>query len=1407
MKLINIILFSFFIIFNLISNEKSSSSRNWYEKKRIAFILGINEYQNTTNLKYAVKDSREMKNLFLEVGYFDKIYLLNDLDGLEVYEDKKIYSNQKILPYKKNIEEIYKFILSEKPDTFLLYYSGHGFIEGIDNKNSIAPKDVEVLFEKDKPRAKNGILISEMADGFLKSQPKNFKNPEQVIFLIDACRSPLPEDNLAELKIKRTKFTEVSKKDFDFLKNYSSTKKLNIEKFDEKIPKLVNDAKGVVILIGTSPNESSLEEDEIESGKFTYYLKKAISGAVQDETPAEYITLDSLEIYIKKKFDIEYEEYISSKRNEKEFVQSKPIQALYKLSTETGFTGDFLISYSRPKLNQSTIDKRFYLNEIENTLVEAKLLLNKNLDRYDLKFFAKSKETGRYYPQSLEGVSRLKYNLERNEKNELISFEAEEFDSKEESIFTHFLEEKNGVWEYSGIYIPTEEDKKNQFRKKIKFQKQKFDVSGNNLSSEFFDKDGKQISLDSGYAVRVEKKWDEFGEKILEQYYDFRNKFISYNGLYSYYVAKYLDKGQPLFEEFRLNENELGLNEYGISKIEYLYDNEYKLISILYLDEKLKLISNINHISKKELTYNIFCVKKLEKQELSKYEYKNLAKEKLKLEKEKFYKREKFDSCIETETNYDKDLKLKSDQDGIAKKVFGFNESGLKISEEFYRHTGKPIQKNGIFKTEYSYDNKERLISKKFYSDKNEKTSDESGIHEYRYTFGKGKKYFLNYKEALLESIAYFDEKGEKTVNSQNVFEEEMLYTYDKELKKYKLEITHFFDKDGNLIKIFPVIQNIYVYDIEGNPSLYITYSWTQNLIWQNPSDIKFIYSNYVYDDKFRLIGEENFYGKNSEMNQTRKLTYDENNNVISEEKFDFYGKNILKSIYKHNSKNQILTAEYLLKEKKSINDIEDDIVKENYSYDKNGNLIKLEYLNKDGKLAENISYLSFSKTIRKYDEKNNLIKEENFNHKEGLSEDIGRSPQTPAKTIIQYNQDNQIIKKEFFGPDNQPKDYNQSYNIFPFGADGAKDIDYSSKIEYFYDKNKKLNQVKLNFIDLEKNCSIKYEIVKFQNEKRYTSEYYDEKDKLKLNSCLQIAKTNYSYDKKKNLIKEEYFDEKLKPKSNASGILKIIYEYDENGNKILEEFVGKNSKQKNGISSIAKYIWKYNSKNQIILEEKFGESGYFGLAPRIIYDYDKKGNLVYKEYLKDKNTPLDIVDINALSISKEVIEFDLNALEEVENENIEDWKKIKNKLTEFNFLAKFKNINSDIFDELQFLRKEFDNSDYKLLNNLISVIGERKGKEIYNQVEDFEKKIIKERKNSSIKEYKKNSKGNMKLYEERFDRKRGMISELKDINDILQTNQYDLYFPNPKGIPEKNLIHLKLDRFFRPYKISFEKK
>ena len=90
-------------------------SKPWHEKKRYVFLVGINKYKNTTELKYAVKDSREMYKLFSQVGHFEKIFMLNDLDGnVIVTKGKEESRDKQYLPTKANIEATYKSILAEK---------------------------------------------------------------------------------------------------------------------------------------------------------------------------------------------------------------------------------------------------------------------------------------------------------------------------------------------------------------------------------------------------------------------------------------------------------------------------------------------------------------------------------------------------------------------------------------------------------------------------------------------------------------------------------------------------------------------------------------------------------------------------------------------------------------------------------------------------------------------------------------------------------------------------------------------------------------------------------------------------------------------------------------------------------------------------------------------------------------------------------------------------------------------------------------------------------------------------------------------------------------------------------------------------------------------------------------------
>ncbi len=124
-------------------------------KSRIAFLVGINSYKATTSLKYAVGDSNAIEELLLKTGKYDKLIKLTDQGKITtVYNPQKdSYSSKndpKIEPTKANIEATYQEVLAANPDMLLFYYSGHGFIEGEGGENYIAPKDVDVKFEKKK---------------------------------------------------------------------------------------------------------------------------------------------------------------------------------------------------------------------------------------------------------------------------------------------------------------------------------------------------------------------------------------------------------------------------------------------------------------------------------------------------------------------------------------------------------------------------------------------------------------------------------------------------------------------------------------------------------------------------------------------------------------------------------------------------------------------------------------------------------------------------------------------------------------------------------------------------------------------------------------------------------------------------------------------------------------------------------------------------------------------------------------------------------------------------------------------------------------------------------------------------------------------------------------------------------
>jgi hypothetical protein len=297
-------------------------------------------------------------------------------------------------PTKANIEATYQEVLAENPDTLLFYYSGHGFIEGEGGENFIAPKDIDVKFEKKKvgkeikevPVPLNGISLKVM--GVQAAKVK------RVVFLIDACRSPLPEVEGEEIQIADTGKKELStakdaKSTNDVRNSVSKESKVETEKElirniisvkTDTLPKRVLEAEGITMLIGAAPEVSSLEDEDFKSGIFTHFLKKAFNGGVQEENQEEYITEENLSRYIEDRF----KQYYELRKKESELAAEPK---LYNLTFDRGKKGEILISQHRPIEGKERIDKPIYTDKIRKREVKGKLVYNEKGEREDLTFF------------------------------------------------------------------------------------------------------------------------------------------------------------------------------------------------------------------------------------------------------------------------------------------------------------------------------------------------------------------------------------------------------------------------------------------------------------------------------------------------------------------------------------------------------------------------------------------------------------------------------------------------------------------------------------------------------------------------------------------------------------------------------------------------------------------------------------------------------------------------------------------------------------------------------------------------------------------------------------------------------------------------------------------------------------
>ncbi len=138
------------------------------EGKRVAFVVGINTYENLGKDKYlerAVSDARTISRSLKSLGY-------EVIEGIDVT----------LSDFDKKWQAALEKTTSE--DTLLFFFSGHG-VE-IDGENFLLPRNVPYFaFGRDKQFKRRAVSVTElMAD--LKTGDR--KPPKVTVMILDACR-------------------------------------------------------------------------------------------------------------------------------------------------------------------------------------------------------------------------------------------------------------------------------------------------------------------------------------------------------------------------------------------------------------------------------------------------------------------------------------------------------------------------------------------------------------------------------------------------------------------------------------------------------------------------------------------------------------------------------------------------------------------------------------------------------------------------------------------------------------------------------------------------------------------------------------------------------------------------------------------------------------------------------------------------------------------------------------------------------------------------------------------------------------------------------------------------------------------------------------------------------------------
>ena len=1387
-------------------------------KSRIAFLVGINSYRATTSLKYAVGDSDAIEDLLLRTGKYDKLIKLNDYGKITttLNPETQVYSSQRIkmAPTKVNIEATYQEIIAANPDTLLFYYSGHGFIEGEGGENFIAPKDVDVMFEKKKvgqvekevPIPLNGISLKVM--GIQAAKVK------RVVFLIDACRSPLPEadgedtENSGTGKKELTGNTkpEKSKNEIELTPKEIKLKQSLLSTRVDKLPKRVLEAEGITMLIGAAPEVSSLEDEDFKSGIFTHFLKKAFNGGVQEENQEEYITEENLSRYIEDRF----KQYYELRRKETELAAEPK---LYNLTFDRGKKGELLLTHHRPIEGKERIDKPIYTDKIRKREVKGKLVYNEKGEREDLRFFVHDKKRDLYYPDSLDGVYKMEYSFNKDKSGELEKFTATEFNLENEEVFEYGTRLIPDVgWEYRGIYndivetglrpvsTSTELQTRSNDKSKIRFEKKIFDFNGNIISEEYFDANGKSLEF-SGVA-KIVRAYDKYGQVVLEEFYSKdtldeygdileQGKLVAKDG-FARYKAKFKSKGNLLLETWEDANGKVVNTQSGYAKTKYIYDKNNRMIRKKFYDLENKPANDKSGVAVYSYTYNPDCIRFYESKitEITKKENKTALVD---------WKLGKYKLCLAEEIHEDKIGKPANDENQIYKKVRSFNKNGYLVSEENFRADGRRHLENGVAKVEYAHDTEGIIISRKNFGEfevnkKPVPVSDGSGVHEYKYIYQEyfsydGKPilneciYYRKEKGILLEpydcalKIEHYGINGKPIEDKREVYRTNIYYTgaYQEEADRLYYALSDKF--------ILTDKKEKFAYNPYGNLTIDADY--------QTEEGKDFLKSKYEskYDERNNRTSDANYVtieGKEV-LVWKEESKYDERKNRTLGARYETReGKEVLvsKIEYKFNERNKkTLESDYQIIEGKEVL-----VSKEESKYDeKNNNTLVAKYETKNGK------EVIVSKEEYKYDERNNITLQAKYETIEGVLVQVWkyehRYDDRNNVTLEAYYRTREgkevlVSKKEYKYDEKNNKTLKAEYET----KEGKEVLVWKEESKY----DERNNQILSEYYKTIEGALV---LVSKSESK------YDEKNNKTLYAYYNIKegkealylKEEHKYDKRNNETLFEYYETK-------EGALVLVRKseskYDEKNNKTLEE---KYEAKEGALVLVSKYESKYDERNNRTLEAKYeAREGALVTVSKIESKFDERNNKTLEVYYRT-------IEGKEIPVWKEESKYDernnktlVAKYETKEGELVLVWKE-ESKFDEKNnvtFFAKYIGKEEALEEKIAVdYRMESFSVAYTQYKPKSEQIEARLAKIKYSEDPKDQSEI--KSLNQNLEDLKKDFESKMKKYtltEEKFGK-----------NEKLESSSYKLLFFNPRGPVEKRLMRVDLDQFYRPVKVGFE--